>query len=138
LAGTAALIVGGFLVGALVGLISSAIFYFPGSGWRILTGAGGRALLLRNAGIVGVVTGLATPLLAWLGLRRVAIGRVIVLGALGAAGGALSAALLLGPVLPTRLWGLTAPVLGAAAGSLIVASLLRFRTRYGEAIERGV
>jgi hypothetical protein len=129
LAGTAALVVGGFAIGALIGLVSSIVVYFPGSGWRILTGAGGRALLLRNAIIVGGITGCATPLLAWLGLRRVPIGRVIALGAFGAAVGALSAALLLGPIFPRALWGLSSPLIGAATGSLVVAMLLRLDIR---------
>jgi hypothetical protein len=64
------------------------------------------------------------PANGW-GLRRIAIGRVIALGALGAAGGALTAALLLGPILPAHLWGLTSPIMGAVAGSVMLGILLR-------------
>jgi hypothetical protein len=137
---TIALVTGGFLVGGLVGAISSAIFYFPANGWGILTAGGGGALVLRNALIVGTITGVATPLLAWIGLRRIAIGRVIALGALGAAGGALAAALLLGPILPARLWGLTSPIMGAVAGSVMVGTLLRLtiRARRSETAEQAV
>jgi len=126
---TAALLVGGFLVGALVAAIGSVVLYFPANRWDILTAAGGGALIFRNAAIAGAITGVATPLLAWIGLRRIPIGRIIALGALGAASGAIGAALLFGPILPTRLWGMTSPIVGAAAGSLLAATLLRWITR---------
>jgi hypothetical protein len=131
---TVALVTGGFLVGALVGAVSSTIFYFPANGWSILTRSGGGALVLRNALIVGAITGVSTPLLAWVGLRRIAIGRVIALGAFGAAAGALSAALILGPILPTRLWGLTSPIVGAVAGTVAAGILLRFTIRTGRSV----
>ena len=127
--GTVALAVGGFVVGALVGGISSAVYYFPRSGWGVFTHASDRFFLLRNAMIVGAITGISTPLLAWIGLRRVSIGRVVAIGALGAATGALSAALLLGPIFPTFFSGMTTPVLGAAAGSLAAAVLIRLTSR---------
>ncbi len=128
-AGTAALIVGGSLVGGLVGAIASVVLYFPDNGWDILTAAGGGALILRNAAVAGAIAGAATPLLAWIGLRRVPIRRIIALGALGAAGGAIGAGLFLGPILPMRLWGMTSPILGAGAGSLLAATLLRSLAR---------
>ena len=129
IAGTAALIVGGFVVGALVGFVASAALYLPQNGWRLFSDAGGRALLLRNAAIVGAITGIATPVLAWLGLRRIAIGRVITFGAVGAAAGALGGALVGGPVLPTILWGLTSPIAGAVVGSVTAGLLLRLTIR---------
>ena len=129
IAGTAALIVGGFVVGALVGFVASAALYLPQNGWRLFSDAGGRALLLRNAAIVGAITGIATPVLAWLGLRRIAIGRVIAFGAVGAAAGALGGALVGGPVFPTILWGLTAPIAGAVVGSVTAGLLLRSTIR---------
>ena len=127
--GTAALFVGGFVVGALVAATASVVLYFPANRWDILTAAGGGALILRNAAIAGAITGVATPLLAWIGLRRIPIGRIIALGALGAASGAIGAALLFGPILPARLWGMTSPIVGAAAGSLLAATLLRWIAR---------
>ncbi|HEY4307421.1 MAG TPA: hypothetical protein VGM82_23310 [Gemmatimonadaceae bacterium] len=127
--GTAALLIGGFVVGALVGATASIILYFPDDGWRMFTRAGGGAMTLRNAVIAGAITSLATPLLAWIGLRRVPIGRIIALGALGTAGGALGAALIVGPILPTQLWGLTSPIVGAAAGGMLAAALLRWTVR---------
>jgi len=127
--GTVTLIIGGFAVGALVGVVSSIAFYFPHDGWRLFSNAGGRALLFRDAAIVGAITGMATPVLAWLGLRRIAIGRVIAFGALGAAAGALGGALVGGPVLPTVLWGLTSPLVGAVIGSVVAGLLLRLTIR---------
>ena len=122
---TAALVAGGFLVGAAAGAVASLILYFPANGWSLLTRSGG-GMLLRNALIAGAITGVATPLLAWVGLRRIAIGRVMTFGALGAAVGALSAALTLGPIFPTYLGGLTSPILGAATGAAVAGVLLRF------------
>ena len=140
LTATATLATGGFLVGALAGAVTSVILYFPANGWSILTRSGGGALVVRNALIAGAITGVATPLLAWVGLRRIAIGRVMTLGALGAAVGALSAALTLGPIFPTHLWGLTSPILGAAAGAVAAGVLLRFtiRTRRSVSTEQAV
>jgi membrane associated rhomboid family serine protease len=117
--------------------VSSVIVYFPANGWSILTRGGGGALVVSNALIVGAITGVSTPLLAWVGLRRIAIGRVIALGALGAAAGALSAALILGPILPTRLWGLTSPIVGAVAGTVAAGILLRFTIGAGRSVSAG-
>jgi len=137
---TAALVAGGLLVGALAGAVASLILYFPANGWSLLTRSGGGMLVLRNALIAGAITGVATPLLAWVGLRRIAIGRVMTFGALGAAVGALSAALTLGPIFPTYLGGLTAPILGAATGAAVAGVLLRFtiRTRRPVSTEQAV
>lgn len=137
---TAALATGGFVVGLLAGAVTSLILYVPANGWSILARSGGGTLVLRNALIAGAITGVATPLLAWVGLRRIPIGRVMTLGALGAAVGALSAALALGPIFPTHLAGLTSPILGAAAGALAAGVLLRFsiRTRRSVSTEQAV
>ena len=136
---TAALVAGGLLVGALAGAVASLILYFPANGSSLLTRSGG-GMLLRNALIAGAITGVATPLLAWVGLRRIAIGRVMTFGALGAAVGALSAALTLGPIFPTYLGGLTSPILGAATGAAVAGVLLRFtiRTRRSVPTEQAV
>lgn len=133
---TATLTTGGFLVGALAAAMTSLILYFPANGWSILTRSGGGTLVLR-ALIAGAITGVVTPLSAWVGLRRIPIGRVMTLGALGAAAGASSAALALGPIFPTHLWGLTSPILGAAAGAVAAGILLRLHVGEEEHTQRG-
>jgi len=128
-----ALAIGGFVVGALVAAGFVTVYYLARSGLIILTSAHGQDIIFFNALICGGITGVSTPLLAWLGLRRVAIWRVVVLGATGATAGALVAATV---GTSAHWWGLKSPIIGALAGSVVVGALLRLPVRSSNSPER--
>jgi hypothetical protein len=117
---TVALAASGLVAGLVVGSAFETLMLavhggVPGvlHGWRIG--------IVPLAGVfIGGITGIATPVLAWLGLRRVAIGRMMKFVTLAAAGGACSAAEMADRLHSIGWWNLGFAFLGALAGGSVL------------------
>jgi hypothetical protein len=128
-AATGILVTGAFIIGALVGGAFETFVFVGRGGLAALARASRLEIILLASVIVGGITAVITPVLAWIGLRRFVLGEVILYCALGAGGGAISAGDVGERFHLAGYWGLAAGFAGAIAGGCIIGVAMHFDNR---------